>query len=153
MTDEQYMEEAYKQAKKAYLKDEVPIGAVIVYQDKIIARGYNKRVLHQNTEDHAEMVAIRKANKVLGSWRLEDCDIYVTLEPCPMCAGAIQQARMRRVIYGASDLKAGAVGTKFNLYDIKGYNHYPKVTKGVLEEKCSEILTDFFKKLRAKRQK
>lgn len=144
------MKEAIKQAKKAEQIDDVPVGAVIVLDGKIIARGYNKRTRNEQTADHAEMIAIRKACKKVGSWRLEDCTMYVTLEPCPMCTGAIFQSRMKRVVYGASDLKAGAMGSKMDLFSIEGLNHYPEIEGGILEEECSQLLKQFFKKLRNK---
>ena len=153
MTPEQYMKAAIQQAKLAEKHGEVPVGAIIVYDNKIISRGYNKRKKKQLTEEHAEMEAIRKACKIIGSWRLEECDMYVTLEPCPMCAGAILQARMRKVYYGAKDPKAGALGSVFNLYDIPGFNHYPLIEGQIMEKKCGELLTEFFKKLRAKASK
>lgn len=144
------MREAIKQAKKAEQIDDVPVGAVIVLDGKIIARGYNKRTRNEQTADHAEMIAIRKACKKVESWRLEDCTMYVTLEPCPMCAGAIFQSRMKRVVFGASDLKAGALGSKMDLFSIEGLNHYPEIEGGILEEECSQLLKQFFKKLRNK---
>jgi len=144
------MKEAIKQAKKAEQIDDVPVGAVIALDGKIIARGYNKRTRNEQTADHAEMIAIRKACKKVGSWRLEDCTMYVTLEPCPMCAGAIFQSRMKRVVFGASDLKAGALGSKMDLFSIEGLNHYPEIEGGILEEECSQLLKQFFKKLRNK---
>lgn len=144
------MREAIKQAKKAEQIDDVPVGAVIVLDGKIIARGYNKRTRNEQTADHAEMIAIRKACKKVGSWRLEDCTMYVTLEPCPMCAGAIFQSRIKRVVFGASDLKAGALGSKMDLFSIEGLNHYPEIEGGILEEECSQLLKQFFKKLRNK---
>lgn len=144
------MKEAIKQAKKAEQIDDVPVGAVIALDGKIIARGYNKRTRNEQTADHAEMIAIRKACKKVGSWRLEDCTMYVTLEPCPMCAGAIFQSRMKRVVYGARDLKAGALGSKIDLFSIEGLNHYPEIEGGILEEECSQLLKQFFKKLRNK---
>ena len=147
---EKYMKEAYKLAIKAQNEGEVPVGAVIVYQDKIIARGYNRRKKDETTDSHAEMVAIKKANKKIGSWRLEDCDLYVTLEPCPMCAGAIVQARIRNVYYGAKDTKAGAFGSVFDLTKIEGLNHYPVVEGGIMGEECGAILTEFFRNLRGK---
>jgi tRNA(adenine34) deaminase len=147
---EKYMKEAYKLAEKAQKEGEVPVGAVIVYENKIIARGYNRRKKEETTDSHAEMVAIKKANKKIGSWRLEDCDLYVTLEPCPMCAGAIVQARIRSVYYGAKDTKAGAFGSVFDLAKIEGLNHYPSVEGGIMEEECGAILTEFFKNLRGK---
>lgn len=142
------MQAALLQAAKAMAAGEVPIGCVIVYEDKIIARGYNLRKKRELTADHAEMIAIAKANHKIGSWRLEGCTLYVTLEPCPMCAGAIMQSRIQRVVYGAADPKAGALGSLFNLYDIQGFNHYPLVTSGVLKEECGQLLTSFFKNMR-----
>ena len=150
--DIKYMHAALIQAEKAEAIGEVPIGCVIVYQGKIIARGHNLRKTRELTADHAEMVAIAKANKKIGSWRLEGCTIYVTLEPCPMCAGAILQARMDRVVFGARDQKAGALGSVFSMYDIQGFNHYPLVTGGVLTQECGTILTKFFKNMRAGQQ-
>ena len=150
MTKEEYMLEAIKEAKKAYKKDEVPVGAIIVYKDEIIARGHNLRVTSNKTHDHAEIVAITKANKEIGSWRLEECDLYVTMEPCLMCAGAIMQSRIRKVYFGAYDLKSGVLGSVCNIYEVKGFNHYPEVEGGVLKDQCSELLTSFFKKLRNK---
>src|SRR5699024_4962158 len=148
--DEYYMELAIHEAKKAEAIGEVPIGAIIVYEDKVIATGYNLRETSQTTLSHAELIAIQQANEEIGSWRLEDCTLYVTLEPCPMCAGAIVQSRMKRVIYGAADLKAGCAGTLMNLLEEPRFNHQVDVTKGVLESQCSELLSEFFKKLRAK---
>ena len=148
MNEEKWMKEAIKQALKAYKEDEVPIGCVIVKDNKIISRGYNKREKNQISMDHAEMIAIKKACKKLGSWRLEDCDLYVTLEPCPMCAGAIIQSRIRKVIYGASDPKGGSVKSVVQLFDIKEYNHHPEYISGIYEKECSELLTDFFKSKR-----
>ena len=145
-----YMKEAYILALKAQNEGEVPVGAVIVYEDKIIARGYNRRKKDETTDSHAEMVAIKKANKKIGSWRLEDCDLYVTLEPCPMCAGAIVQARIRNVFYGAKDSKAGAFGSVFDITKIEGLNHYPVVEGGIMAEECGNILTEFFRNLRGK---
>ena len=145
--EEKYIKLALKQAKKAQLIDEVPIGCVVVKDDKVIARGYNLRETKNNVIKHAEIVAIEKACKKLGSWRLVDCDIYVTLEPCPMCAGAIYQARMKRVIFGASDLKAGALGGNFDMYKEK-LNHYPEVIKNICENECSEIIREYFKNKR-----
>ena len=148
--DEYFMGLAIKEAKKAALLDEVPIGAILVYEDKVFAKAHNKRVNTNLTAAHAEMIVIEKANKKLGSWRLEDMTLYVTLEPCPMCAGTILQSRIKRVVYGARDLKAGAVGSVFNLYDYK-FNHTVEVSYGILEEECSSLIKDFFKELRAKK--
>ena len=146
--DEQYMREAIKQAKKAEKIMEVPIGCVIVYEDKIIARGYNKRNLKKTTLAHAEIIAIAKAGKVIGDWRLEDCTMYITLEPCQMCAGAIVQARMKRVVIGSRNAKAGCAGSVLNLLQEERFNHQVELTEGVLEEECSALLSDFFKELR-----
>ena len=144
-----YMKEALKEAKKAELLDEVPIGCVIVKDDKIIARGHNQRETKQSPIGHAEIVAITKASKKLNSWRLEGCDIYVTLEPCIMCSGAIIQSRINKVYFGASDPKGGAFGSSLNVLDAKNINHHPEIISGVLKEECSQIITNYF---RAKRQ-
>lgn len=149
-TDEKYMREAIKQARKAAKIDEVPIGCVIVYDDKIIARGYNRRNTDKSTLAHAEIIAIRKAAKVIGDWRLEDCTIYITLEPCPMCAGAIVQARIPRVVVGAMNPKAGCAGSVINLLQMDGFNHKAELTSGVLVDECRTMLQDFFKEMRKK---
>lgn len=146
-----FMKEAIKQAKKAYDADEVPIGCVIVYNDKIISRAYNKREKSQISTAHAEILAIEKACKKLGTWRLENCDLYVTLEPCPMCAGAIIQSRIHKVIYGASDPKGGSVDTCLKMFETKGFNHYPIVESGVLKEDCSLLLKTFFREKRKRK--
>lgn len=146
--DERYMKEAIRQAKKAYALQEVPIGCVIVYEDHIIARGYNRRNTDKNTLSHAELNAIRKASKKLGDWRLEDCTLYVTLEPCQMCAGAIVQARVSRVVIGSMNPKAGCAGSVLNLLEMETFNHQVEVERGVLEEECSTMLSGFFKELR-----
>ena len=151
-SDESFMKKAVKQAKKAYDKLETPIGCVIVHEDKIIARGYNKRNMKKNTLAHAEILAINKASKVLGDWRLEDCTMYVTLEPCPMCAGAIVQARIPRVVIGSMNPKAGCAGSVLNLLQQDGLNHQVEVTKGVLAEECSGLMTSFFRELRKKKK-
>ena len=151
-SDESFMKLAVKQAKKAYDKLETPIGCVIVHEDKIIARGYNKRNMKKNTLAHAEILAINKASKVLGDWRLEDCTMYVTLEPCPMCAGAIVQARIPRVVIGSMNPKAGCAGSVLNLLQQDGLNHQVEVTKGVLAEECSGLMTSFFRELRKKKK-
>ena len=151
-SDESFMKQAVKQAKKAYDKLETPIGCVIVHEDKIIARGYNKRNMKKNTLAHAEILAINKASKVLGDWRLEDCTMYVTLEPCPMCAGAIVQARIPRVVIGSMNPKAGCAGSVLNLLQQDGLNHQVEVTKGVLAEECSGLMTRFFRELRKKKK-
>ena len=144
-----YMKEALKEARKAELIDEVPIGCVIVKDDKIIARGHNQRETNQSPIGHAEIIAINKASKKLKSWRLEGCDIYVTLEPCIMCSGAIIQSRINKVYYGASDPKGGALGSSINVLEAKNINHHPEVISGVMQEECSKIITNYFK---AKRQ-
>ncbi len=151
-SDESFMKQAVKQAKKAYDKLETPIGCVIVHEDKIIARGYNKRNMKKNTLAHAEILAINKASKVLDDWRLEDCTMYVTLEPCPMCAGAIVQARIPRVVIGSMNPKAGCAGSVLNLLQQDGLNHQVEITKGVLAEECSELMTSFFRELRKKKK-
>lgn len=148
MQQEKYMKEALKQAKKAYALGEVPIGCVIVYEDKIIARGYNRRNTDKNTLAHAEITAINKASKKMGDWRLEDCTLYVTLEPCQMCAGAIIQSRISKVVIGAMNPKAGCGGSILNILEMPEFNHQAQVVRGVLEEECSRILQDFFKALR-----
>ena len=143
-----YMKEALKQAKKAYALGEVPIGCVIVYEDKIIARGYNRRNTDKNTLAHAEITAIDRASKKLGDWRLEDCTLYVTLEPCQMCAGAIVQSRITNVVMGCMNPKAGCGGSVLNILEMPEFNHQVNVVRGVMEEECSQILQDFFKELR-----
>ena len=149
--DEKYMREALRQARKAYALDEVPIGCVIVQGERIIARGYNRRNTDKNTLSHAELNAIRKASRKTGDWRLEDCTMYITLEPCQMCAGAIVQARMGRVVIGAMNPKAGCAGSVLNLLEMPEFNHQVTVERGVLKEECSGILTEFFRNLREKR--
>ena len=148
--DVKFMQEAIKEAKKAELIDDVPIGAVIVKEGKIIARAYNKREKNQDATAHAEILAIKKACKKLNSWRLDDCTLYVTLEPCPMCAGSMILSRMKRVVYGAYDPKGGCVESCLNMYDHNGFNHYPEYKGGVLEEECSLLLKEYFKKKRSK---
>lgn len=147
-TDEKFMRAALLQAKKAFRQEETPIGCVIVHEDKIIARGYNKRNGKKNTLAHAEILAINKAAKVLGDWRLEGCTMYVTLEPCPMCAGAIIQARIDRVVIGSMNPKAGCAGSVINLLQMPGFNHQAEMTTGVLEDECSQLMKDFFRHLR-----
>ncbi|MDE7422698.1 MAG: tRNA adenosine(34) deaminase TadA [Lachnospiraceae bacterium] len=149
--DIRFMKEAIKQAKKAYAIDEVPIGCVIVHKDKIIARGYNKRNTKKNTLAHAEMIAIEKACKKLGDWRVEECTMYITLEPCPMCAGAIVQARIPRVVIGTRNKKAGCAGSVLNLLQVQGFNHRVDLTEGVLQEECSQMMKDFFREMREKK--
>ncbi|MBQ8592210.1 MAG: tRNA adenosine(34) deaminase TadA [Lachnospiraceae bacterium] len=143
-----YMKEALKQAKKAYALGEVPIGCVIVYEDKIIARGYNRRNTDKNTLAHAEITAINRASKKMGDWRLEDCTLYVTLEPCQMCAGAIVQSRITNVVMGCMNPKAGCGGSVLNILEMPEFNHQVNVVRGVMEEECSQILQEFFKELR-----
>lgn len=149
--DEKYMKEAIKQAKKAAAAGDVPIGCIIVKDDKIIARGYNKRNAKKTTLAHAELLAIEKASKKLGDWRLEECTMYITLEPCQMCAGAIVQARIPRVVVGAMNKKAGCAGSILNLFQVEEFNHQVEFQKGILEEECSFLLSDFFKTLRRKK--
>lgn len=146
-----YMREALKQAKKAYEIEEVPIGCVIEYQGKIIARAYNKRNSKKSTLAHAELLAIQKASKKMGDWRLEECTMYITLEPCPMCAGAIVQARIPRVVIGSMNPKAGCAGSIINLLQKKEFNHQVEIVKGVLNGECSNLLSNFFKSLREKK--
>lgn len=150
--EEKFMREAIKQAKKAERIDEVPIGCVIVFNDKIIARGYNRRNIDKNTLSHAELNAIRKAGKKLGDWRLDDCEMYVTLEPCQMCAGAVIQSRIKRVYIGCMNPKAGCAGSVLNLLEVEKFNHQAEIIKGVLEEECSELLSDFFRQLRKRKK-
>ena len=147
---EKYMKEALKQAKKAYALGEVPIGCVIVYEGKIIGRGYNRRNTDKNTLCHAETTAIRKASKVIGDWRLEGCTLYVTLEPCQMCAGAIVQARIPEVVMGCMNPKAGCAGSILNILEMPEFNHQVKVSRGILGEECSSMLKTFFTELRAR---
>ena len=146
--DEKYMKEAIRQAKKAYAIGEVPIGCVIVYEDKIVGRGYNRRTVDKNTLAHAELIAIRKASKKLGDWRLEGCTMYVTLEPCQMCSGAIVQSRMTRVVVGCMNPKAGCAGSVLNLLQMEEFNHQAELTTGVLGDECSQMMKAFFKELR-----
>lgn len=151
-TDEKYMKEAIRQAKKAYKLDETPIGCVIVHDGKIIGRGYNRRNTDKSPLAHAEITAIKKASKKLGDWRLEECTLYVTLEPCQMCAGAIIQSRLTRVVVGCMNPKAGCAGSVLNLLDIKEFNHQAELTTGVLEEECSALMTGFFRELRERKK-
>lgn len=150
--DEKYMKAALKEAKKAYKLDEVPIGCVIVQNDKIIARGYNRRNTDKNTLAHAEISAIKKASKKTGDWRLEDCTMYVTLEPCQMCAGAIVQSRLGKVVIGSMNPKAGCAGSVINLLQMKQFNHQVEMVTGVLDEECSTMLSGFFQELREKKK-
>ena len=149
---EYYMKMALKEAKKAYKLGEVPIGCVIVYEDKIIGRGYNRRNTDKSTLAHAEITAIKKASKVIGDWRLEDCILYVTLEPCQMCSGAIVQARIPTVVMGCMNPKAGCAGSILNILNIPQFNHQVQTISGILEEECSQMLTTFFKELRIKKK-
>lgn len=143
-----YMKEAIKEAKKAAKIGEVPIGCVIVYQDKIIGRGHNKRNTKKTTLAHAELLAIQKASKAMGDWRLEECVMYVTLEPCQMCSGAIVQARIKEIVVGAMNPKAGCAGSILNILQMEEFNHQVEITKGVMEEECKSVLQDFFVNLR-----
>ena len=153
LTDqEKYMKEALRQAKKAYALGEVPIGCVIVHEGKIIGRGYNRRNTEKSTLAHAEIQAIRKASKVVGDWRLEDCTMYITLEPCQMCAGAIVQARIPKVVIGSRNPKAGCAGSILDLLHVPAFNHQVELEEGVLQEECSEMLTSFFRELRKKKK-
>ncbi|MEC5425030.1 tRNA adenosine(34) deaminase TadA [Virgibacillus sp. C22-A2] len=152
MLDEKFMQAAIAEANKARNQDEVPIGAVIVYKGEVIASGYNLRETSQTTLSHAELIAIAEANKKIKSWRLEECTLYVTLEPCPMCAGAIVQSRIRRVVFGAADPKAGCAGSLMNLLEDQRFNHQVELTRGVLGEACGQLLTDFFKELRSRKK-
>lgn len=146
--DIRYMHQALTQARKAAALGEVPIGCVIVYQGKVIGRGYNRRNTDKSTLAHAEITAIKKATKIIGDWRLEDCTLYVTLEPCQMCSGAIIQARIPRVVIGAMNPKAGCAGSILNILEEPAFNHQAEVTRSVLEEECSQVLKEFFHDLR-----
>ena len=150
--DEKYMRQAIRQAKKAYELDETPIGCVIVREGKVIGRGYNRRNTDKNPLAHAEITAIRKASRKLGDWRLEECTLYVTLEPCQMCAGAIVQSRVARVVVGCMNPKAGCAGSILNLLDMKEFNHQVQLETGVMEEECSALMKEFFKELRMKQK-
>lgn len=150
-THERFMREALKEARKAYEKGETPIGAIIVHEGKIVSRGHNIKELKQDATLHAEIIAMKKAFRKLGTWRLNDCDIYVTLEPCTMCAGALIQGRIGRLFIGTPDPKAGAVGSVIDVLKIDKFNHKVEVIYGILEEECSSILKDFFRELRAKK--
>ena len=149
---EKYMREAIRQAKKAYALGEVPIGCVIVYKDKIIGRGYNRRTIDKNVLAHAEIVAIRKACKQMGDWRLEDCTMYVTLEPCQMCSGAIVQSRMKKVVIGCMNPKAGCAGSILNLLQVEEFNHQVEMEIVVLGDECSQMMKHFFQELREKKR-
>ena len=153
MQDDIYMREAIKEAKKAETLDEVPIGAVLVMGEKIISRAHNLRECEQNAIAHAELLAIDEACRISGSWRLDESTLYVTLEPCPMCAGAIILSRVKRVVYGASDPKGGCAGTLMNLLRDERFNHQSEITKGVLEMECGQLLSDFFKRIRERKKR
>jgi tRNA(adenine34) deaminase len=150
--DRKYMREAVRQAKKAAALGDVPIGCVIVYQGTIIGRGYNRRMADKTALAHAEIIAIRKACKKMGDWRLEDCTMYVTLEPCPMCAGAIVQARIPRVVIGCMNAKAGCAGSVLDMLHEDGFNHQAETRIGVMQEECSQMLSEFFRQLREKQK-
>ena len=153
LTDqERYMKEAIRQAKKARALEEVPIGCVIVCNGQIIARGYNRRNADKTVLSHAEVTSIKKACKKEGDWRLEDCTLYITLEPCQMCAGALMQSRIDRVVIGSMNPKAGCAGSVLNLLEMDGFNHKVEVIRGVLQEECSIMLSDFFRELREKKK-
>lgn len=149
--DEAFMREAMRQAQKAAALGDVPIGCVIVFRGKIIARGYNRRNADKSVLSHAEIISIKKACKKIGDWRLEDCTMYVTLEPCPMCAGAIVQARIPRVVIGSRNPKAGCAGSVLDLFHEKGFNHQVELEDGVLQEDCTDMLEEFFRDLRCKK--
>lgn len=151
--DAEYMQLAIEQAKIAESYDEVPIGAVVVYEGEVIARGYNRRELDEDPAGHAEFIALKKASEKLGHWRLSGCTVYVTLEPCLMCAGLMYQSRIDRCVYGARDPKAGALGTLYHINEDERLNHRFEVTAGVLEDECAGLLSGFFAKLRARRKK
>ncbi len=151
--NEKFMKEAIRQAKKAAALNETPIGCVIVMDGKIIGRGYNRRNTDKNVLAHAELIAIKKACKAVGDWRLEDCTMYVTLEPCPMCAGAIVQARIPRVVIGCMNPKAGCAGSVLDILHENGFNHQVETQVGLLGDECSSMLTQFFKNLRAEKKK
>ena len=148
---EKFMKEAIKQAKKAYDKEEIPVGAVIVKDGKIIARGYNKKEEKKDTTQHAEIIAIQKERRKIGAWRLQDCEMYVTLEPCAMCTGALIQARLKRVYIGTMDPKTGACGSVLNLLEDYKFNHKVEVETNIMQKECEKILKDFFKYLRSKK--
>ncbi len=152
MDHEMYMKEAYRLAKKAYRQEETPIGCVIVRDGRIIGKGYNRRNKKKNSLAHAEIMAISQACKKVGDWRLEDCTMYVTLEPCPMCAGAIVQARMPLVVIGARNPKAGCAGSVINILDMDGFNHRVELVEGVMREECEQLMTGFFRELREKKK-
>lgn len=151
--EEKFMREAIKQAKKAASIGETPVGAVIVQDGKIIARGYNKRETKKNALMHAEIIAINKACKKLGGWRLPRCDMYITLEPCPMCSGAIINSRIDNVYFGAYDKKSGCAGSTVNLFENGMFNHSVNIVGGIMENECAQILSSFFRELRQSKRK
>ena len=151
-THEKYMKDAIRQAKKAAALGEVPIGCVIVHDGQVIGRGYNRRNTDKSTLAHAEITAIKRASKKLGDWRLEDCTLYVTLEPCQMCAGALMQSRIDKVVIGSMNPKAGCAGSVLNLLEMDGFNHKVEVERGILQEECSTMLSEFFRELREKKK-
>lgn len=153
MDYEFFMKEAYKEALKAYKLDEVPIGCVIVYNNKIIARGYNKRNTLKNSLKHAEIIAINEACSIIKDWRLEGCTLFVTVEPCPMCAGAILQARINKVVFATKNNKAGCCGSILNILNNDSFNHKVEVVEGILLEECSLLMKDFFKNIRKRARK
>ncbi|TCL00058.1 tRNA(adenine34) deaminase [Natranaerovirga hydrolytica] len=148
-----YMKEAIIQAKKAYAINEVPIGCVIVYEDKIIGRGYNRRNTDKSTLAHAEILAIKEASNYLEDWRLDGCKMYVTLEPCPMCAGAIVQGRLSKIIIGAKNLKSGSAGSIVNILQVDQFNHQVEIISGIMEQECAALLKQFFSELRNKEKR
>jgi len=148
MNHQDYMHLALEEARLAFEKGEVPIGAVVVHNQQVIARAHNEKELRQDPTAHAEILAVQRATKALGAWRLSEATLYVTLEPCPMCAGALVQARLKTLVFGAADSKGGAVGSVTNVLDVNRWNHRIEVISGVLEEECAQILKEFFRKLR-----
>lgn len=150
--DEKYMKLALKEAKKAYEINEVPIGCVVVREDKVIGKGYNRRNTDKNVLSHAELIAMQQACKKTGDWRLEDCTMYITLEPCQMCAGAMVQARLKKAVIGSMNAKAGCAGSVLNILQMQEFNHQVELEKGVLEEECSELLSSFFSRLREQKK-
>lgn len=148
MNHQDYMRLALKEAKIAFAQGEVPIGAVVVHKGEVIAKAHNEKELRQDPTAHAEVLAVQRATQALGVWRLSEATLYVTLEPCPMCAGSLVQARLKTLVFGVADLKGGAVGSVTNVLDVNRWNHRVEVVAGVLEEECAQILKDFFRKLR-----
>jgi len=150
MTNEEYMQEALAQGRLALIDDEVPVGAIVVYKGQIIGRGYNQRQKNQQVCDHAEIIAIKQACQYLNCWHLDECSLYVTVEPCLMCAGTIIQARINEVYYGTTDKKQGAFGSLTDLTVIQNLNHYPRIFSGILEDDCRKLMNEFFTNLRMK---